>query len=687
VFNYLSEGSDSLAIKSFIYKGEARRYSGNYSDALRIFQEFIKLYPSHYLAPLAEYQIGVINFEQNKFEQSNVHLTNATSSTDPLTRARAFTLIGEIELQKKNFIKAKGNFEPAIKITQAESDVHQRALLGLGIAAYHLQDYETAINKLREVENINPGFEPDKVNFYIAESYFSGSKYSEALSRYNNVQAQNDTLLKQVIYSKGYCYFNTGSYDNAAYHFSDFIKKYPDDKRVLDAKLRLADSYFGSKNFVAASRIFKELFISKTFSSSDPYTHYQYAQALYKSGETEEAIKEFQNLQQNFPESQYAENSLFTIGWIKFQQGLFEEAINDFRNVKLIYRKSSLTPLVYYSVGDAFFNMEKYDSAIVNYQKVISGYPASDYVFDAVNGVQYSYVAMGKPELAISLIDNFVQKNPNLKFSDLIFFKKGEIYYSLRDYRNAKISYQEFVAKYPKSKYAAEAYYWMGKSAQNIYELDEAAFYFQKVFENYPDSEPAALSVIELGKVYEANQNYSAAIKLFDGVSSRLKDSPRIPEILFMKGLTYLKMEEIQNAYAAFNELAIYHRETLFADKAKFEMGLIDLAASRYNKADAFFLEIAENRTDDLGAKAQFYYGLSLYEQKKYTESISALVRIRTVFSNYNEWLSRSYLLLGDCYLNLNDKRKAEEFYRAVIAGNKGTELEEEARNKINRLK
>jgi TolA-binding protein len=687
VFNYLSEGTDSLAVKSFIWKGEARRYSGNYSEAAGIFGQFLKLYPSHYLAAIAEYQIGVINFEQNKFDVANRYLTNATSSDDPVTRAKAFTLIGEMELQKQNYIKAKGHFEPAVRITKTEADVHQRALLGLGITLYHLQDFDNAIEYLHEAEDINPGFEPDKISFYLAESYFAIGKFQEALNRYNSIETNDINILKQIIYSKGYCHFNVGSYDNAAYQFSDYLQKYPNDKRATDAKLRLADSYFGSKNFIASSRIFKELFQSKSFSTTDPYTFYQYAQALYKSGESSEAIREFQNLQQNFPTSKYAQNSLYTVGWIKFQQGDFSEAINDYKNVLRVYKRSSLSPLIYYSIGDAYFNLEKYDSAIVNYQRVISHYPSSEYVFDAINGIQYSYVSMGKPNMAVDLIDNFIEKNPKLKFSDQIFFKKGEIYYSQRDYKNAKISYQEFVTKFSKSSFVPEAYYWLGKSAENLNELDEASFYFKKVFESYPNSEPAAVSVIELGNIYETNEDYKSAIDLFNSAASRLKDSPRLPEILFMKGQAYLKMDDLQNAYGTFSELALYHQQSLFADKAKFEMGLIDLAVSRFENADDLFLDIAENRTDDMGAKAQYYYGVSLYEQQKYTESISALVRVRTVYSNYHDWLSRAYLLMGDCYAKLDDTRKAEEMYRTVIARNKGGELGEEARKKINELK
>ncbi len=687
VFNNLSQGDDSTAIKSFIWKGESKRYSGNTNEALIIFQDFLKRYPDHPSASLVESLIGLIYFDQNKFELSSQYLANATSSDDPVTRAKAFTMIGEIELRNKNYVKARGNFEPAIRITEAENEVHQRALLGMGVSLYHLGDYEQATDYFRNAESINPSFEPDKINFYMAESYFSLGKYQEALSRYNSIKSNEAEYVQQLTYSKGYCHFNLGSYSNAAYQFAEFIDRYPNDFRITDAKLRLADSYYGARNFAAASRIFKQLFQSGKYSSDDPYAYYQYAQALYKSGETNAAITEFRNLQQKFPDSKYAESSLFTVGFIKFQEGEFEDAITDFRYVLQIYKNSALTPVVFYSIGDAYFNLGMYDSAIVNYRNVLTKYPSSEYVFDAINGMQYSYVAMGKSDEAINLIDRYTSQNPNLKFSDLIFFKKGEIYYSQRDYQNAKTSYQEFLVKYPRSSLVPEAYFWLGKSSQNLKQDDEAIFYFTKVFESYPGSESAAVSVIELGKMYEANGNYQASIEVLEQASTKLKDSPRLPEVLFIKGTAYVKMDNIQKAYGTFEELAMYHRETIFADQAKFEMGLIDMAAGRYDAANKNFLDVAEKRTDDLGARSQYYYGLSLFDQAKYSESISALVRVRTVYSQYEPWLSRSYLLLGDCYVKLNDKRQAEEMYRVVVTKHKGNELGEEARQKISKLK
>ncbi len=686
IFDFLSNGEDSIAVKSFLWKGESKRYAGQYSEALLIYKTFVQKYPTNPLAREVEYQMGVINFEQNQLEQSTRYLITATSSGDPYVRARAYTLLGEIELSKNQYEKALKYFEPAVGLTEENNDVNKRALLGISITNFQLGNYNKALETLLKIENTDVSFEADKVNFYLGETFFALGRYKEALSRYNYVSNSDTEISKLAVYGRAYCYFNNGDYQDAAYRFNEFVDKYPSDKRTIDAKLRLADSYFGSKNYAAASKIYKGIFSSNRTQIDDPSIQYQYAQALYKSGETSSAINEFLELQRQYPNSQYGENSLYTVGWIKFQEENFDEAINDFHNVLLVYRNTSLAPIIFYSIGDAYFNKGDYDSAIVNYQRVITNYPSSDYVYDAINGIQYCYVAMGQPNKAVSLIDQFTSQNPNLKFSDQIFFKKGEIYYSQKDYENAKKSYEQFVARYPKSQHVPEAYYWVGKSAQNLKQNEEAIFNFNKVLDEYPNSESAASAVIEIGNIQFSLGNYQDAINIYDRALNQLGKSPRIPEILFNKGITLVKMNNIQKAYETFGDVVLYHGETIFADKAIFEMGMLDLAAGRYDNAETNFRTLAEKRTDDLGAKAQYNYGRTLFEQEKYDEAISTLNKVRTMFPNYDEWLTRSYLLMGDCYVKLDDKRQAEEMYRVVVAKHKNDLLGEEARQKIRQL-
>jgi len=683
VFEDLSIGNDSIAIESFFWKAESKRYNGDREAAINIYKDLLAKYPNSFIIPRVEYELGLLYFDLRDLALSKRYLLTAASSEENTVRARAYTLLGEIELSNKQYASAKNYFEPVPEFAEDGSEIELRSMLGLGSALYYLGEYDDAIQNLNLILASSPDFERDRVIYYLAENYFSKQNYSEALNRYKVIDTQNEEIKKMILYGSAYCYFNLGDYENAAFRFSEFTKIYPGDERITDVKLRLADSYFGSKNYKAASEVYKQLFSSRNITLDDPYAYYQYAQALYKSGKTESAINEFSVLQRRYPDSKYGDVSLFTIGWIHFQQNDFATAIIDYQNVMAVYKNTSLTPLIYYSIGDAFFNLGNYDSAIVNYGKVLSDYPSSNYIFDAVNGIQYSYVAKNQPEKAIALIDRFVAQNPTLQFSDQIYFKKAELYYSQRDYDNAKDSYKDFVVKFNKSNLVPEAYYWIGKCSENLKQYEEAIFYFYTVFQKYPTDEISGSAVLEMGAIHNSLGNYAAAINTYNEATSKIKGSSAIPEILYMKGMTYITADSLQQAYEVFTDVTYYYRESLFADKSKFEMGVIDLAAGRYENSDKYFLEISENRNDELGAKAQYYCGQSLYEQGKITDAISALVRVRTVFSNYDEWLTKSFILLGDCYVELKDNRKAEEMYRIVIGKHRNDIYGQEAREKI----
>ena len=685
-FHSLSDGDDSIAVKSFYWKAEAKRYAGQEDEAFRIYGQFVEKYPNSELVKGVQYQMGVVYYNNKQFDQSERFLKDAMASSDQTIRAKAFTLLGEIELSRKQFSSAKNSFEAALDISGINPELKTRSLFGYGVSLYYLGNNDDAIEKLKEIESEDEHFEPNKVNFYLAESYYANKDYQDAIKRYNNIDLADAETGSQALYGKAYSYFNLKDYDNAAYSFNDFIKRFPKDKRTIDARLRLADSYYGTKDYASSSKVYRDLFNLSSSEIQNPYAYYQYAQALYKAGNIDDALNEFSNLQKKFPQSDYADESLFTLGWIYFQQNNFNKAISAYKNVLNVYPQSPLAPIVFYSIGDSYFNLTKYDSAIVNYQIVMAQYPTSSYVFDAVNGIQYSFVAKGDYEKAISFIDQFVNSNPSLSFSDQIFFKKGEIYYSARNYEAAKTSYQEFIASYPNSKLVADAYYWIGKSAQNLNQNPEAIYNFNKVFESYPQSESAEAAVIEMGNIYNTLAEYDSAISICDAALEKLSQSQRIPEITYLKGTTLINKKDYASAYDVFDEIIQYYGKTIFADKSKLELGLIDLAKENYTDADLNFKTLAETHSDELGAQAQYYYGVSLFEQEKADSAVIALDRVRIVFSAYDEWLTKSYLKLGECYTKLNQIGKAKEVYRAVISKQRGNAYGKEAQTKLREL-
>jgi TolA-binding protein len=686
MFNSLTNNDDSISVKSYYWRAEVKKYAGEDSDAVKLFNVFLQKYPDNQLASNAKYQIGVLSYNQNNLIESEKFLNESMNSSSDAMKIKALTLKGEINLNQKDYQSAKESFLSAIAITDVPAELQNRAALGLGIALYYLGDYDDAISYLQGIAKNNPNFEKDKVNFYIAESYYGKQNYSEALKEYNLVDVNNPQVGGLALYGKAYCNFSTQHYAESAAQFKDFVNKFPNDQRALDARMRLADSYYGSKNFAAASRVYKDIFNIDKNSLNNPYAYYQYAQALFKAGSSNEAILEFSNLQQKFPDSEYADKSLYVVGWIYFKEGNYRTAIKSYRHVLSVYPNSTLGPLIFYSIGDSYFNMSKYDSAITSYKKVLSDYPNSNNVYDAVNGLQYAYVAKGQPQKAIDFIDEYVSKNPNSSFADEIFYKKGEIYYSEMKYAEAENSYKQYITNYPNGSSISDAYYWIGKCEENLKQNNEALVSFKKVFDSYPQSESASAAVLEIGNIYNNLNQYDSALAVYNAAIQTIKNSDRMAEILFMKGSTLANKKDPEDAYSVFSQVMQNYPNTIFSEKSKLELGLIEMAAKRYDNAESYFQDLASNRTDELGAQGQYYYGMTMMEQDSLDDAIDAFIKVRNFFPGYDQWVTNAYLQLGECYTKKNEIQKAKNVYRDVLAKHRGDEYGKEAEKKLREL-
>jgi len=687
IFDDLTNSKDkSIAVKSLYWSGEAKRYSGDIDFARGIYEKFLELYPESDLVPAVKFKIGIIYYNDADIPKSERYLISSLDSKDPKSKGKAFSLLGEISLNNEDFRSAENYFESALENPELNEDTRLRAMLGLGVTFYSINDYDAAIKNLNAVQIKNNRFEKDKVNFYLGECYFEKKDYSNSVKHFSRVDIENDELGSAALYGRAYSLFNLKDYPNAAYYFNEFITRYPKDKRNIDSRLRLADSYYGTKNFSKAVGIYNAVYNDNNNSFSDDYAYYQYGQTLFKAGSNSKAIDMLERLQKKFPRSRFVDDSRYLIGWIHFQASDYKNAIANYKLLIKSYPASPIVPITYYSIGDSYYNIAEYDSANVYYEKILNQFPATDYVFDAINGLQYSCIASGKYEKAVEAINRYVSDFPASDLGDKILFKKGETYFNVGKYEKAITGYKELIATYPNSPLVPDAYYWIGKSALNMGKEENAIYNYKLVVENFLYTESGISAVTELGAIFSARKEYDYIIDLYNKVIEQVPDSKRIPEIMFLRGLAQKENGQLPEAYESFNYIITYNTENLFADKSKIELGIMELERKSYENAEMLFREAGTERNDDLGAKAQYYYGVTLYDQGKITDAISALVRVRSVFPIYDEWYSKSLIKLGDCYVKLKDKKQARDMYRAVAVKHNNDELGKEAKRKLNEL-
>ena len=687
LFYLLSQSpDDSVAIKSLYWSGEAKRYEGKFGESIEIHKDFVDKYPNHPYSEKVRLNIGISKFSQNSYSESEESLLNSINSTDPITKVKALTLLGELKLRKKEYKQATEYFKRGLLVPQIPIELKERSYLGLGVAYFFNKNNVEALNNLNSINENETLVEKNKLNFYKAEANFFLGHYKQAITNYENIQSDDNIISKNTIYGKAYSFFNQKDYSKAAYYFSEYIKKYDGDEKITECQLRLADSYYGTKSYAQASIYYERALVNSQQFRNDDRSFFNFAQSLFKDGKITKAVTTLNNLQTNFPASKFSDDSQYLIGWIYFQNGNFDEAIVNYTKLFSNYPQSPLIPIAYYSIGDAFFNKGEYSDAIDSYNLLIERYPKSSYVYDAVNGIQYCYIVQDQQDKAISYLDSFIKSNGNSEFLDKIQFKKGEIYYSSGNYLSAISEYQKVIDEYSNSTLVPSAYYWMGKSAVLLNKENIAIGYFETVIENSLNSEIGFNSVIELGNIYRKQKNYEREVSLYDEILPQINDNKNISEIKYVKAQSFIENNNIASAYQTLNEIVDKRDGSLFYYKGEIELGILELARSNYESSLYLFNDVVNNRNDDLAAKAQYYIGLNYYEQERMPEAITELIKVKSLYSAYDEWYSRGLMLLGDCYVKINDKENAAEMYKGVLKRHRNDELASEAKSKLDQL-
>lgn len=122
-------------------------------------------------------------------------------------------------------------------------------------------------------------------------------------------------------------------------------------------------------------------------------------------------------------------------------------------------------------------------------------------------------------------------------------------------------------------------------------------------------------------------KNYEAAVQIFNSAEDKLGKSPKLAEIKFMKALTLINLNDLNQAGNVFDEIIQNYDGTIFADKSKLEMGILAITTKQYENAEFYLKLLVDKRTDDLGAKAAYYLGFSLSEQKNLMKQFLILIK------------------------------------------------------------
>ncbi|MDQ3395789.1 MAG: tetratricopeptide repeat protein, partial [Bacteroidota bacterium] len=667
---YLKENNKVFAVSAF---DKARKIEHNKNLQEQAAFNFAKV----------QYDLGNHKEAIEAFIDFNKMFPKSTYSNE------ANDLLSDSYLNSSDYDLAIKHIESLNSKSENVKKIYQKVTLLKGTENFNNARYFNAVQMFQK--SLEYPYDPEFVvmaHYWSGEAYSIGRKYEEAINSYASVlrtpvTSQTPHHLK-ARYGIGYAYYNTGQFDKALVHFKEYVDKVEKSNNKLfynDALIRLADSYYANKSYNNALNTFEKAI--KLDNPDKDYAYYQMGVIQSIQGNPTMAHNNFDIVINQFPNSRYIDNTIFEKAQLDFEQGKYESAVAYFSRLIQTRPQSTYIPYALQRRALANANLNNYEKSITDYKRILDEYASHTVANGALLGLQQALTNVGKSDQFAPYMATYKKANPDNKALETIEFESAKNLYFSEKYENAIKGFNEFSRNYQGSSFKNEAHFY---TAESYYRLDDS----NKALENYYDvikqsSSPLATRAISrIAELESRNKRYPEAIKFYHQLANRAQSKKE--QYNAWAGL--MESHYLMGKYdsSAFYANTILERGNVNANASN--TALLYLGKSAYAKGDLdeavdHFLNALNTPKDANGAEAQYLVAEIMHKRQQYKQSIETLYNLNTSFSAYENWLGRSFLLIADNYIAMDEFFQAKATLNSVIEKSPDPKIVEKARNKL----
>lgn len=603
----------------------------------------------------------------------------------------AYDLLAQLYLTSKKYDAALYSIEKSGTPNSKLQAIYQQIAYTQGVEYFNRGDYPQAINYFQKSLYYQPNQQLAATStFWFADALYRQKKFNEASKKYWSYlqmpDVEENALYTNALYNQGYTYFNLKQYSNAISYFNKFLSSGSNNMHLVnDAKLRLADSYFISKDYPRAMNWYDQ--VIKNGTSEIDYAIYQKAFCYGAQGQFNQKINTLILLVKGYPTSPLYDDALYEIASTNLILDDQRGAIVYFD--KLVKEKptSSLAKKALIKMGFIYYKGNQNDQAIKTLKRVIDKYPASLEAKEALNTLQNIYMDMGEVEKYFAYAKglDFVQVSTSEE--DSLTFVSGENYFTVNDCDNAIPAFKKYLDQFPNGGFVLSAFNYLSICYEEQGKPDEANVYYQKIIA-FPDNQFTDKALLKAARYEFDKKNYDAARTYYEKLNLSAEDQGMILEARdgSMRCAYLLEDYNAANQYAEqlINTGNVDDQQLVFAF---YIAAQANLQLGNLSKAEKYFAQTNEMTSDDLGAESLYQLALITFNRNQLDEAENLIYNLPEDYPASDFWIAKGFILLADIYVVRDNIFQAEQTLESVIANYPGEDLKEVARLKLAEIK
>jgi TolA-binding protein len=397
---------------------------------------------------------------------------------------------------------------------------------------------------------------------------------------------------------------------------------------------------------------------------------YTFAMGLYRDGQYDLALQQFQSFLRNYPKTQNVEEITFLSGECLLQKRL-------------------------------------YDSALGEYQTILNSYPGSKYSVRSNLRMGEVWLQLNRLDRAEKILEEILEKEAGEDIKGEAAYKLGQLFTQKEDYTNAIKYFQLSYEGYKQSGMADYAMYGCAWSLGKLKQFEQSKKRFAELLSTFPDTKLRADAIEKMGECDFFLGDYRSAIPELSQANSLSAENQVDEPALFYEGKAYEEIGRDDSAITVYTHyldgfmtgahssevklllsklliaipararealrvLETVGRDDPFYFQSRLETARAYEASGSQDTAETVLLDLAKSDTSPAEiAGARLELGKLYFRQKSYSKSVESFVTASRDSSVYAEAMKNAAISSAAS----GDYHSAKEYFANSIPKLQGSDL------------
>lgn len=625
-----------------------------YNEAILSFQKYIAEYPRSERVEEAYRYLVDIYLTTSNYKDALASIEKIQINTPRLRSAyQRIAYYRGVELfNNGDFAGAVAHFDKSARFPENNS-VAAQALYWKGEAQYRQERYAEAITTMER--------------FLVSPGAFS-------LNMYNRAN-----------YTIGYAHFKNKSYSRAVTAFRKFIGERGEEPRLInDATLRIADSYFISKEYQLAMEYYDRAIRLDVLDTD--YAIFQKGLVQGVMGRFEGKISTMQSLIQRFPRSNYIDDATYEIAnsWLILDNN--QQALTFFNQVIQQHPNSSYVKSSMLKSGLIYYNTNRDEQALEVFKTVVNRYPGTPESQEALVAIRNIYVALDRVDEFLRFSDGLGFANVTTAQQDSLTYMAAENRYMQNDCANASRGFTTYLERFPQGIFAINANFYKAECAFRANDFPQALAGYRFVI-GRPKSQFTENALLRASTIEYRLNNFAAALEHY----KKLEELADLPSNKLEAQIGQMRT---QFRLGRFQETMTVAALVLANDKTPRELkqeahlltGKSAMELNRIAQARTSFRDAMNISNNEAAAESMYNLALIEFKSGNYEQSEKLIFEYINKMSAYDYWLAKTFILLADNYLAVDNIFQAKHTLQSIIDNYDGAELRAIAIQKLDAI-